>query len=268
MHSAKELLSLAASCAISPEEFERELWTLSKGHQRLGRKYKSGEVRLYRTRIWSELGRPKSASDLSYPPKHVTPLNRANMEGEPVFYASAALPPSFVECRLEKGQHVVCSEWRNTNDLLLQEVGLSADGNPPDIERIFREIFTSTDTAMYRFSARVARHLLSGDPISGLLYPSIAAQNSSHNVALKTEYVDAGLRIVNASLYYVKNATDPHQYEVEEIDFAVPNPDGGLSWKGRKRQWVLRKKGDELRMVSTGWSFDGYDMSGVLVDPE
>jgi hypothetical protein len=190
------------------------------------------------------------------------------LEGEPVFYASAGIPPSFVECRSEKGQHVVCSEWRNTIDLILQEVGLSADGGTSSVERIYHEIFRSTDPAMYRFSARVARHLLSGDPISGLLYPSIAAQNASHNVALRTRFVDTGLRIVNASLYYVKNVTASLQYEIEEMDFALPDHDGSLNWKGRRRQWVLRKQGDQLKMVSTGWSWDAYDVSGALVDPE
>jgi hypothetical protein len=208
LHSATELLQLVASSAISPEEFERELWALSEGHRRRGRIYKSGDVRIYRTRIWPGPERPKSAADLSYPPKHATHLNRANLEGEPVFYASAALPPSFVECRLEKGQHVVCSEWRNTIDLILQEVGMLADGKTSDdVERIYHEIFTSTDPAMYTFSARVARHLLSGDSISGLIYKSIAAQNASENLALKTGFVDAGLRLVNTSMYYIKDSS-------------------------------------------------------------
>lgn len=280
LHSATELLRLAASSAISPEEFERQLWTLSKGHQRRGRQYKSGDVRIYRSTIWpripttnsaaNDLERPKSVDDLSYPQKHVTPLNRANLAGEPVFYASAGLPPSLVECRAEKGQHFVCSEWRNTIDLRLQEVGLSATGGTSDdVERIYHEIFTSTDPAMYRFSARVARHLLgSGNPVSGLLYPSIAAQNASQNVALTIAFVDTGLRFVNASLYHLKSVPAPPQYEIEEIDFALPDHDGTLNWKGRRRQWVIRKQGDELRMVSTGWSWDAYDVAGALVDPE
>jgi hypothetical protein len=279
LHSAPELLRLAASSAISPEEFERQLGALSKGHQRIARQYKGGDVRIYRSTNWPripttnsaaiELERPKSVADLSYPPKHVTPLNRANLAGEPVFYASAGLPLSFVESRLKKGQYVVCAEWRNTLNLLLQEVGLSAGGIMSDVERIYHEIFTSTDPAMYRFSARVARHLLDfGNPVSGLIYPSIAAQNDSQNVALKTMFVDTGLRFVNASLYYVKDVTGPFRYEVEEMDFAIPSRDGSLDWKGRKRQWVLRKQGDELKIVSDGWALNAYDVAGALVDPE
>jgi hypothetical protein len=121
---------------------------------------------------------------------------------------------------------------------------------------------------MYRFSDWVARHLLSGDPISGILYPSIEAQNGSHNLALKTWFVDTGLRFVNASLYYIKDTPVTHTYESEEIDFAISNPDGTLNWKGRKRQWILRNQGDQLKMISTGWSWDGYDLTGTLVNPE
>jgi hypothetical protein len=279
LRSAPELLRLAASNAISPEEFECQLWALAKGHQRIVRQYKSEEVRIYRSTVWprirstnsatEELERPKSVADLSYPPKHVTRLNRANLAGEPVFYASAGLPPSFVECRVEKAQHFVCSEWRNTADLLLQPVGLSDDGVTSDVERIYHEIFTSTDPAMYRYSARVARHLLgSCSAVSGLIYPSIAAQNASQNVALTARFADTALQFVNASLYYVKDVTGPLQYEIEEIDFALPDPEGGLNWKGRKRQWVLRKQGDELKMVSIGWAWNAYDVAGALVDPE
>jgi RES domain-containing protein len=268
--SPSELLELALSDAISPEKFEQNLWALSKGHQRRGRKYTSGDVRIYRTRVWRAPERPKSVTDLSYPPKHLTPLNRANLEGEPVFYASAALPPSFVECRLESGQHVVCSEWRNSMDLMLQEVGLrpAATGGTSDIEHIYNEMFRSTNPSMYKFSARVARHLLGlGDPISGIVYASVASQNSSENIALTTAFVDVGLQFVNASLYEVKNVTDPLKYDVEEIDFALPAHDGGLIWKGRRRQWIV-PPGAELKMVSTGLSWDAYDLAGAMVDPE
>jgi hypothetical protein len=268
LNGASELVKLAVSGVISPEEFERELWGLSKGHTRRARSYKAGDIRIYRTRIWDDSERPRTAIDLSYPPKTLAPLGRANLEGESVFYASAGLPTTFVECGLEKGQHVVCSEWRNTIDLILQEVGLSTDSGASELERIYHEIFTSLDPAMYRFSARVARHLLGGGAISGLVYPSIASQNASTNVALKTEFVDSGLRLVNASLYFVKDASRLFKYEIEEIDFGVPDHEGSLNWKGRKRTWVLRKQGDTVRMVSNGWGWDGYDPAGVLVSPE
>lgn len=268
LQNSPELLRLALPGAITPERFEHELWALSKGHKRRGRKYGGGDVRIYRTRVWRASERPQTIAELSYPPKHATPLGRANLEGEPVFYASAGLPPSFVECRLEKGQHVVCSEWRNTKDLLLHEVGLGV-ADTSDVEIIYREIFRSTDPSIYRFSARVARHLMGlGDPISGIVYASVASQNASENIAVTTKFVDTGMRLVNASLYHVKDVTAPFKYEIEEVDFAVPNDAGRLNWKNRRRQWVLRKQGEQLEMVSTGWSWDAFELTGGLVDPE
>jgi hypothetical protein len=136
--SPTELLKLAASNSISPEDLERELGALAKGHQRRARKYKGGDVRIYRARVWHRPERPQSVAELSYPPKSVTPQGRANAKGEPVFYASAGLPPSFVEYRLKTGDHVVCSEWRNTAELILQEVGLSDGWATSEVERVIR----------------------------------------------------------------------------------------------------------------------------------
>lgn len=261
-----ELYEQAISHLITPGEFEKELWRLATGHRRRGRVYEPGQVRIYRSRIWQESDRPKAQSDISYPPKKVPRLNRANKEGEQIFYASAGLPPSFVECRLEEGHNVVCGEWRNTAKLTLQEVGLE-DPDLDGIERLYRDIFTSTDPAIYEYSARVAHHLMSG-PISGLLHPSIAAQNKSHNLAIKAEFVESGLRLVNASFFRIKEVGDRHQYKTEELDFAICDSNGLLEWKGRKRQWVLRKQGEELNMVSNGWTWDAYSPEGTLVDPE
>jgi len=263
----EELHLQARTGSISPEEFEKELWRLSKGHRREGRKYDAGSIRIYRTRVWNTPERPRTVSEISYPPKHASRLNRANEEDEQVFYASAGLPPSFVESRLERGHNVVCGEWRNTAPMILQEVGLSEDQNPGSIEGLYHNIFTSPDSGIYRFSARVAHHLMSG-PISGLLYPSIAAHNNSHNLALKAAFVDTGLRLVNASFYHIKDVKDMHQYETDELDFAIPDSTGILEWKGRKKQWVIRKAFGELKMVDTGWSWDAYSPDGSLVDPE
>jgi len=261
-----DLYQRASAFSISPAEFEKELSRLAKGHQRRGRMYEMGKVRIYRTRVWRESERPRSTADISYPPKHASRLNRANEEGEQIFYASAGLPPSFVECRVEQGQNVVCGEWRNTARMAVQEVGLSEDQSRSSIEQIYHDIFTSPNPEMYRYSARVAHHLMAG-PISGLLYPSIAAMNKSHNIALKADFVETGLQLINVSFYHVKAIKPIHQYETEDVDFAIPDSTGVLEWKGRKKQWVLAGPG-ELRMISNGWMWDAYSPDGRLVEPE
>ena len=85
----QDLIQLALSGAISPEEFERELWVRSKGHIRRAGIFKNGQVRIYRTRSFLELEHPKSVAEISYPPKRAARVNRANLEGEPVFF----MPP-------------------------------------------------------------------------------------------------------------------------------------------------------------------------------
>jgi len=154
--SVAELRDGPTRAQCLPRNLEKELWRLSKGHQRRGRVNEAGKVRIYRTRVWHESEPPKSVADISYPPKHVSRLNRANEEGEQVFYASAGLPPSFVESRLQQGQNVVCGEWRNTAQMTLQEVGLSEDLDPSGIEQLYHDIFTSPDPGVYKYS-RVLR---------------------------------------------------------------------------------------------------------------
>jgi hypothetical protein len=74
---------------------------------------------------------------------------------------------------------------------------LSEDQSLSGIERLYHDIFTSLDPAIYKYSARAAH-------ISGLLYPSIAAQNKSNNLAVKADFVETGLRLVNASFHPIK----------------------------------------------------------------
>lgn len=80
--------------------------------------------------------------------------------------------------------------------------------------------------------------------------------------------MDTSLRLINASFYHIKEIKDKHQYETEEVDFAIPDSKGTLEWKGRKKQWVLRKQGEGLKMVSNGWTWDAYSPDGSLVEPE
>ena len=48
---------------------------------------------------------------------------------------------------------------------------------------MYRHIFTERNESIYPYSSKVAAHLLKGDFISGLLYPSIANNNKAHNLA-------------------------------------------------------------------------------------
>lgn len=249
---------------ISPEDFLTELWKFSEGHIRKARRYAAGDLVLYRTRTFTKPTTPVNVADLSYPPASVCRLNRANSEGDQVFYASAGLPTTLGESRVNEGEYIIVSKWKNTQEIILQEVGLSQDST--GIEKLYHDIFTESEESIYPYSAQVAEHLMKFEPPFGLLYPSIINQNHSHNVALKKETVDERLEFINASLYEVGHITDDSKFEVTEFDFASAAGDGKLEWRGRRKQWTVVPKG-ELQFVSNGWDWEAFLPDGTYLEP-
>lgn len=250
---------------MTPEDFLQHLWRLSDRHKRVARKYSPGKVFLYRTRVFSNLETPKNVQDLSYPPIHKTKINRANDNGEQVFYASAGMPTTLAESRVKEGQYIIVSKWKNSKDLLLQEVGIAE--NPEGIEKIYHDIFTSADESIYPYSSKVAKHLMKGIPGFGLLYPSIINKNKSHNIVLSKKFVDEGLICVNASLYEVQSIYNDSKFKLDELDFAVAIQDK-LEWKGRKKKWIITPELGELIMKSTGLDWEAYTKDGQYIEPE
>jgi hypothetical protein len=251
--------------ALEPDQLLSELWRLSKGHRRKAKAYNNGTAEIYRTRTYNLLTRPQMVSNISYPPINKAKLQRANKEGQQVFYASAGMPTTLSESRVKPGQYIVFSRWVNTERMVLPEVGF--DTATDGLERIYHDIFTTTDSSKYQFTSVVAEHLMGGDQLAGLMYPSISSQNKSANIVLKKSFVDNHMRCRYASLYHIKSIKG-QQYNTEEIDFAKPNEAGRLIWKGRVRNWVLKNKGDELKMVSNGWDWNAYLSDGTYVEPE
>lgn len=265
------LQSLIRSKSISPEDFEKRLWEMSTGQERKGRRYigtSEAPIRIFRARPFSADHLPTEASEYSYPDRSKCRLGRANFANSPVFYACAGGPTTFVEARCDVGDIVVVSEFRCFTEMVVQEIGFSDHGQSiTEYEAIMRELFVAQGSKYYDYSSSIASHLMSGDFIHGLMYPSIASGTFSQNLALKTSFADINLHFVNATAYRIKAITDLFKYVVDEIDFGTVNQ-GFVSWKGRKKTWLLTRQGQELRMVSSGWSWDAFDEHGVLVDPE
>lgn len=262
----QELQDAAFDGSISPNDFLKELGQLSTGHKRLARQYSLGDVVLYRTRVFDQDIRPLKVAELSYPPVKFCKLQRASGIGEQVFYASAGMPTTLAESRVAASQFLIVSKWKNTRDLILQEVGLNTGSQ--EIEQLYHNIFTSREEAIYPYSSKIANHLIGSDPIGGLLYPSIINQNQSHNVVLKKEFVDSGLRFVNAVFYNVNSISNDNKFEVDEVDFATSSDGISVDWKGRKKEWPLKNQGDEVKMVSNGWDWEAYTVDGHYIEPE
>lgn len=266
-----ELLELAREKKINPDDFLTHLWSISKGTIRTGRRYTGSTkdpVRLFRSRIFKSKPLPSELSEYSYPPVGVTTIGRANRINSPIFYASAGGPTTFVEARAQKGDILAVSEFRCHSEIMLQEIGfIRNESSHSELEKSMHELFTQDGDGLYEYSSCIAHHLMGGEQIHGLTYPSIISNNSSQNVALKPSFVDEHMHLAHVTAYFIKNVRDSSKYDVEEVDFALPE-NGGLHWKGRKKQWVLRKTDEELKMQSNGWWLDAYDLDGTLVNPE
>jgi hypothetical protein len=265
------LLDLARRKSISPEDFEKRLWELSNGQERKARRYtgiSTTPIRVFRARLFTNDVLPAEAREFSYPEPSKCRIGRANSANAPVFYACAGGPTTFVESRCDVGDIIVVSEFRCYTEMVVQEIGFADDCQRlTEYEAIMRELFMARGSVYYDYSSRIASHLMGADFIHGLTYPSIASESSSQNLALKTSFVDAALDFAYSTAYRIKAINEPFKYDVDEVDFATVNQ-GVVSWKGRKKNWRLTRKGQKLKMVSSGWNWDAFDENGLLVDPE
>ena len=243
--NCKELFEKVKNKSISPDNFLTNVRELSNQNIRTGIKI-SDETTIFRTRLYNYEAKPKLISELSYPPKEITILQRANNKGEQIFYGSFGYKTAFVESKVKANEYLVVSEWVNIDPLVLMQIGLTTleashygknnlihDG----INKLIHDIFTWRGNELYEYSSIIAYHYLRGDLISGILYPSISSDFESTNVAIHTNFVDKSMRLVQAYLYHVNKVSQPEEYEVNEIAYAIPDSEGNLLWEnGRVEQ--------------------------------
>jgi hypothetical protein len=257
-----------------PSEFKSLLWGLSKNQKREGRSYvyksKNQKLfRVYRACCFSSTNElPHSISRLSYNPSPEK-TGRCNRHDQSIFYSSAGLPTTFVETKndIVVGSIVVVSEWHATDNIVLQQ--LIGSYTSSLYEELMKVIFTEVGDKYYSYSAEIFNHLVGADCIDGLIYPSIASQNNNENVAFKKAVIDQGKLVFwNAKAYRIKNIKDKNKWDVDEIDFALSDKSGNLTWSGEKGKMVIRQNGAEVKAVSNGWSLDFYDEDDNLLQLE
>ncbi len=229
--NATELFEKALHKSISSDDFLTEIRTMVKGLTRTGVSL-GDETTIYRTRVFSSETRPKFLSELSYPPVELTTLQRANNKGEQIFYGSFGFKTAFVESRAKVDEFVVVSEWVNLEELVLIQIGLSPEKDAlNETNKLLHDIFTYQGAEMYEYSSKLAFHLLRGDTISGIVYPSVSSEFESHNVAIHTDFVDKKMKFRQAYLFHVTDISDHEEYEVNEISYVIKEEDGKLKWK-------------------------------------
>ena len=105
--------------------------------------------------------------------------------------------------------------------------------------------------------------LVKANFIDGLIYPSIAGQNSSENIALKKEAIDQGKLVFwNAKAYRVNQIRKGNKWDVGEVDFALADKNGTLKLKGARGACVLNEEGTEAQCKFNGLSWNFFDRNG------
>jgi hypothetical protein len=239
--------------------------------------------------------RPLNVSRVTYPPPSIARLNRANREGQPVFYGSAAREGALFEVMPSEGQTVAVVKWITTASMVVHPVGYSQNaldqvqskrtpeswtgfvsepGGPAHAEitdflatTFMRVIRPGESNDFYKLSTAIAETLFAQDLFQGLLYPTIALAANSDNLAIKPAFVDRHLRFVEAELFRIQNVS-LHGFEVLPTDLASElGADGTILWRGRPKQLVIPPYGT-LRLTAENGRWVARDSSGRVVEPE
>jgi hypothetical protein len=197
--------------------------------------------------------------ELWYPPGAKVSLGRANRHGQPMFYCSPDPACTYLELRARVGSLVVLALWITTVDMLLQDLGYTAqvlvragarrtlptrhkdfyetlDNRQKQVRDFFALAFTEPTAAKYAFTAAIAEVHLRAPEFSGLLYPAISKDANADNIALTPTFVRTGLRLKTARLTKVDYIGPDNTVGGEILcDLTKVNTDGSLHWTFREQ---------------------------------
>lgn len=242
------------------------------------------------------------------PTAEITCYQRANRPGEPLFYCCTSRNVPFFELGLMPGECVAVSRWRSDERIILNNVGYmhevfaSKDANRqcprwggkrehPSyatqenqlITRFLSEEFTKVvlagEEVRHKTSVAIAEKHFRQDitmpdgkrlAFSALLYPTIAMKANADNLAVKPEFVDLHFRLEQVEYIRVDDAqTAEYEYKVTILDFANTfGADGAIEWRGRRPQWRLKHKGEQLLLTVEDGQWVARNPAGEIVEPD
>lgn len=245
---------------------------------------------IYRARILEE--KPTRVSDLSYPPEDVAGLNRANREQDPVFYASSGAGAAVFELNPQIGENVAIIKWGTTDEIVLNPIGYSSEvlnrldssrepakipGNGlADTEsrgnlvlrkylaKLFTQDVPENEKHRHKITAAIAEHWRSGEPLDGIMYPTVKMWANEDNLAIDTGVVDQALLPISAEFIEIQGK-EGKEIEMEVLDTAKTIQNGEIHWNGHGRQWVLENDGawGEFKVKDGRWRVEDSEAGGV-----
>jgi len=274
----------------------KELLTpIFKGYIITTPKFQPG-LTLYRGRCFEN--KPTNVSEITYPPKkYIRSDQRVNRAGHPVFYCSTSRSAVFFEVDAKPKDKIVVSKWETIEELLVNNVGytktcffnlksnresqtwgeIKKEVNIPETNDLVNEFLSQEFTKivpagkeyLYKISIAIAEKLFSDDLFDGLLYPTISMRANADNFALKPRYIEEKKIVIKMVEYIQIDTKEDFKYRITVLDFANSfKEDGTIEWKGRPPHWVLREKGDELKLIAKNGKWVAIDKAGNIVEPE
>jgi hypothetical protein len=216
--------------------------------------------------------KPSLVSDLSYPPLNLSRINRANLEGEQMFYCSNHVNAPFYELHLEKGDRAVISNWTNTIPMTTNNIGYTdknfqalgsekadADsfsqpqplGTPENkaIAIFLAELFcgqvNEAEEEYYKLTTAIAHWAFNYEVFAALMYPTIKMHANADNYAIKKVFVDSGYLQLISAQYIEVSAILGEIYAYKLLDYSEKYSSKGIiNWCNPENRWVLRTDQD------------------------
>jgi hypothetical protein len=292
-HAIRELRALNFD-SMEIEDLKEHLSAIIPGYI-LNSPIIAKDTTLYRGVEWGD--KPLKVENLHYPPLScVKTLHRAGRTGKSLFYCSLSREAPFFELGLIPGARVAISHWKTTTPIVVNNVGYHDEvfgglgskrecpswGKNTEYENFEKttsiiKLFFATEFAkivppgqehLYKLSIAIAELHFSNDMFGGLLYPSMAIRSNADNLVLKPECVDKHLSLRKVE-YIRVDETDDKGFKVSILDFADTfDENGHIKWKGRHPRWVIREKGQALRLAVENGKWVARNEKGEKVEPE
>lgn len=196
----------------------------------------------------------QNISELWFPPKNYAALNRANREGNPMFYASSDPLCTCLEIGIQPEQLAIHSKWAVEKQMMLHDIGYTRKAferanskrTVPGDNWIFEKTnftkvhdfihlaFTNPGSKNYPLTAAIAEVFLRSHEICGIRYPAISKNAAVDNVALNPEFVVKNLKLITATLVKVISIKEKKLIKGEAIaDLKNISSNGKLNWEFR-----------------------------------
>lgn len=238
--------------------------------------------------------KPSDYHDLIYPPKNSTILNRANLEGEQMFYCATNKKAPFYELGLKKGDRIALTTWSLVKPICCNNVGytksnfdsLGAKREVPvepiekpwklDIKenKIIAEFLAQAfckshfqgNLDYYKLTNAIAKKHIASD-FHGLLYPTIQYSANADNMALTKKTIDSHyLRIEQVEYIEVdKIINNKYAYKILDISKEIINDK--INWMNTDKSWIVSDEDDDVYFTDEFGALEAYDSEGNLIPP-